>query len=58
MIDYDKKFDVLYISLGDKDNSYGDDSKDDFIIMRDIDTNEITGITIFNFLEKTGGFNG
>lgn len=50
--DYDKKFDVLYIALGDRSNSYGDDSDGDVIYLKDIDTDELTGITIMNFKKK------
>lgn len=51
-INYDKRFDTLYVALGDKSNSYGDDSMGSVIIMRDLDTDEITGITILSFLKK------
>lgn len=50
--DYDKKYDTLYVAFGDKSNSYGDDSLDDVILMRDIFTDEITGFTILSFLKK------
>lgn len=50
--DYDKKFDVLYIALGDRSNSYGDDSDGNVIYLKDIDTDELTGITIMNFKKK------
>ena len=51
-IDYDSRFDTLYVALGDKSNSYGDDSADDIILMRDMDTDEITGFTVLSFLRK------
>lgn len=50
--DYDKKFDVLYIALGDRSNSYVDDSDGNVIYLKDIDTDELTGITIMNFKKK------
>ena len=50
--DYDKKFDVLYIALGDRSNSYGDDSDGNVIYLKDIDTDELTGITIMNFKKR------
>lgn len=50
--DYDQKFDVLYIALGDRKNSYGDDSDGKVIYLKDIDTDELTGITIMNFKKK------
>ena len=52
VFDYDKKFDVLYIALGDRSNSYGDDSEGNVIYLKDIDTDELTGITIMNFKKK------
>ena len=51
-IDYDKRFDTLYVALGDKTNSYGDDSMNDIIVMRDMNTEAITGFTILSFLKK------
>ena len=50
--DYDNKFDVLYIAIGDRSNSYGDDSDGNVIYLKDIDTDELTGITILNFKKK------
>nr|DAK83795.1 MAG TPA: Protein of unknown function (DUF2283) [Caudoviricetes sp.] len=50
--DYDPKFDVLYIALGDRSNSYGDDSDGNVIYLKDIDTDELTGITIMDFKRK------
>ena len=51
-IDYDSRFDTLYVALGDKANSYGDDSQNDIIFMRDADTEAITGFTVLSFLKK------
>lgn len=51
-INHDSENDVLYIGLGDRSNSYGDDDDDGIIILRDIDTRELTGITILDFLYK------
>jgi hypothetical protein len=51
-IDYDRRFDTLYIALGNTSNSYGDDSLGDIILMRDMATDDITGITILSFLKK------
>lgn len=49
--DYDERHDVLYIALGDRSNSYGDD-ENGLIYLKDIDTDELTGITILSFLRK------
>lgn len=52
MVDYDSHFDTLYVALGDKSNSYGDEDIDDLILMRDLDTDDITGFTILSFFRK------
>lgn len=51
-IDYDKRFDTLYVALDNKSDSYGDDSSDDIILMRDLITDSITGFTILSFFKK------
>ena len=51
-INYDKHFDTLYFAFASNDNSYGDDSKNSIILLRDMDTEEITGITILSFMKK------
>ena len=48
-IDYDSKFDVLYYTWGDTSNSYGDEDDDGIVSVRDIESDEIMGYTIFNF---------
>lgn len=50
--DYDKRYDTLYVAFSDNSNSYGDDSLNDVILMRDLFTDDITGITILSFLKK------
>lgn len=50
--DYDERFDVLYIALGDRNNSYGDDSENGLVYLKDIDTDELTGITIMGFMRR------
>lgn len=47
---YDKKFDTLYYTIGDPRNSYGDEDIDDIVILKNLDTDEIVGITILNFM--------
>lgn len=47
-VNYDSEADILYITLKDTSNSYGEDT-DDYIILRDIDTKEVTGITLLDF---------
>lgn len=51
-LNYDNKNDILYLGFADKSNSYGDEVVDGFVIMRDINTDKITGFTIFDFCAK------
>lgn len=51
-VNYDKRYDTLYVAFADKSNSYGDDTVDGLIVMRDLTTDEITGLTILRFLSK------
>ena len=51
-IDYDAKFDTLYVGYKCRATSYGDDSLGDIIILRDVDTDDVTGFTILSFLKK------
>ena len=46
-IDYDRRFDTLYVAVSSNLNSYGDDSSNGVVIMRDMDTDAVTGITIY-----------
>lgn len=48
-IDYDQKFDVLYYNTSNTENSYGDEIDDNIVILRDIDTDKITGVTIIGY---------
>ena len=49
---YDKKFDVLYYRWDRTDNTYGDEVEDDIILLRDIEANNIKGITVLNFKKR------
>lgn len=51
-VNHDQKNDVLYIGLGDRSNSYGDEISSGIIALYDMDTEELTGITILDFQEK------
>lgn len=44
---YDHKYDILYISITDQENSYGHEEPEGFVIHRDMTTDEITGFTLF-----------
>jgi uncharacterized protein YuzE len=47
-INYDKKFDVLYLNFCES-KSYGDETIDGIVILRSVENDSITGVTIFNF---------
>jgi len=51
--DYDAEADILYISFGKPQRSEGVDIGEGTIIRIQPDTNEITGITILNPLNRT-----
>jgi len=46
---YDSHNDVLYYTIGDKSNSYGDENINNIVFMKDINTEELTGITVLDF---------
>lgn len=52
-IDYDYENDILYISFSDQSNLYGDDISENITIRKDWDTDEITGITIFDVIGES-----
>ena len=54
-VNYDNKYDILYITLGDKEsrrNSLGDEEYNGLVVMRDKETNKITGLIIMGFADK------
>lgn len=48
-INYDKKYDTLYYCMFSTANSYGDDIDGNIVLMRDMDTEQITGVTIIGY---------
>lgn len=52
-IDYDCLNDVLNIKFADTSNSYGDEIQDGIVVLRDLDTEEVTGVTIFYYERRT-----
>lgn len=52
VLSYDEKYDILYLSFFDRSRSYGDE-EDGIVIMRDMETDEITGITIYDFKQNS-----
>lgn len=51
---YDPDKDVLYIRFHDTSNSYGDEVINDMVVMRDMNTHNVTGITIIGLKKKHG----
>ena len=51
-LNYDNKYDILYVLLSDSRNSVGDEEYDGLVVMRDETTDKITALTIFGFFDK------
>lgn len=51
-LNLDRKNDILYLGLSDTGNSYGAEIANGLIVLHDIQTDDITGITIFDFLKR------
>ena len=51
-LNYDKQFDILYVNITETRSSYGDEDIDGLVVFRDFFTEELTGMTIFDFKEK------
>lgn len=51
-LNYDHKNDILYLGFSDRSNSYGDEIVDGFVILYDLESHLVTGVTIFDFLAK------
>ncbi|MEW6275566.1 MAG: DUF2283 domain-containing protein [Bacillota bacterium] len=51
-VSYDRENDILYISFGPPRPSYCTTQEDDVFIMKDIETDEYSGITIMDFQER------
>lgn len=52
IMNYDKQHDILYLGFGDTSNSYGDEINDTIVILRDIITNRIQGVTMLGIKQK------
>lgn len=48
----DEKNDILYVKFDSTKNSYGDEIQDGVVYLHDIINDNITGITIFDFLKR------
>ena len=49
---YDKKHDILYISIGTPKSSYGEEEIEGIILRKDMNTDELNGITIIDFMKR------
>jgi len=50
-INYDNDHDVLYCRFSDTNNSYGDEFIDNIVLLKDFDTDVLTGITVLDFVK-------
>ena len=50
-LNYDSKFDILYARVSDYSPSYGDED-DGIVTLYSIDSDEITGMTIYNAKQR------
>ena len=46
---YDYSFDILYVYFKDLSNSYGDEDLSHLVIFKDFDTDEVTGLLVYDF---------
>ncbi|GHV37663.1 hypothetical protein FACS1894187_15000 [Synergistales bacterium] len=51
-LDYDKQYDILSIGFGDRSNAFGDEADSDYTVMRDMESNKIVGLIVWDFLRK------
>ncbi len=51
-VNLDSKHDILYLRIDDTMNSYGDEIENGLVVLKDMCSDVITGITIFDFIEK------
>lgn len=49
---YDKKGDVLYISIGSPRKAVSQEMDDDILLRLDTETHEVVGLTVLNFVER------
>lgn len=51
-LNLDQKNDVLYVAFSDMKKSYGDEIQNGVVVFYDIDDDSVTGVTIFDFMER------
>lgn len=49
---YDEKEDVLYVCRKDTSYSYANEDSDGLVTFRSMETDEVTGIIVYDFLKK------
>lgn len=54
-LNYDSKHDILLVKFSDLKNSYSDEDESGIVVHRDIVSDVLTGITIFNFAARLDG---
>ena len=51
-LNYDQKFDILYLTFADNSNSYGEEDDHGNLTHRDRVSHEVTSVTVFDFMVK------
>ena len=51
-LDYDEKFDILEVHLGEPSEAVGEEIAEDVFVHYDIETSQIVGLTLFNFRKR------
>jgi len=49
---YDKKGDVLYLSVGDPRPAVSEELEDDVLLRLDLETGDVVGFTVLNFASR------
>jgi uncharacterized protein YuzE len=49
---YDEESDILYINFSCTRNSVGEENIAGFVVFKDFNTSEVTGLTIFDFMKR------
>ena len=51
-LDYDEKFDILEVHLGEPCEAVGEEILEDVFVHYDVETSQIVGLTLFNFRKR------
>lgn len=54
-INYNEKYDILYIRFMEDDESYGKEIDDGIVLNYNFNTNQLTGIDIWDFKQRIKG---